>query len=91
MTKTLPPDTKVQSETLEEIAERITNDWLNDGLTGGGDLCDAILSALLNEREACAKVLESKELSDPSMFGPAYKNGWNDAVRRIAKAIREGR
>lgn len=51
--------TVTNSETLEQIADKIAADL---GYHGGTDnqaaLAEAILSALRNEREACAKVAE---------------------------------
>lgn len=78
-----PPDTKV--ETPEEIADRIIQRHTNDQgqwITTPSLVRMSILSALRNEREACAKVAETAFTE--------FQTGHN-AGKWIASAIREGR
>ena len=67
------------SETLEEIAERLA-ELAQDSIIAG-EVEQAILSALRNEREACAKIADSAFAE--------YQTGHN-AGKWIARAIREG-
>ena len=57
MTTTPPPDTKVQSETLEQIANRIATDEVLLSRRRQ-DLYFEILSALRNERARAAKLAD---------------------------------
>lgn len=68
------------SETLEEIAHKIVRRYLDD-YTNDHQLEQQIISALRNEREACAKIADSAF--------PEYQTGHN-AGKWIARAIREG-
>lgn len=84
---TPPPDTKVQSETLEQIAERVVDENLDTyhyAFTRKA-LMTAVLSALRNERERAAKITEDVL---PIGSDDCY---WCERVQKAAQAIREGR
>lgn len=88
------------SETLEEIAERIMQGYsIALSVTGKRGLKDAILFALRNERERCARVAEVKaaeygaESAKAEASPCAFPNLWTPRARAadaIAAAIRKG-
>lgn len=74
-----------QSETIEQIAERIAKEHVVGGFmlkTALKRCADDVLSALHNERERCAKVAETRFVEGDT--------GWR-CGKEIASAIREGR
>lgn len=75
----MPDEQVAQSETPEEIAERVTNEWYQTAGATAVTLADAILSALRNERERCALIAANH----------VSLTCW--CPERIATAIREGR
>lgn len=78
--QTLNTDTKVESETPEQIAAQIVAMYYPDD----DELEGAILSALRNEREACAKVADTIRRNSRTMTA-------RNTAMTIAVAIREGR
>lgn len=72
-----------QSETLEQIADRIAYKYL-DRTFGSAKLKSDILSALRNERERAAKLTEDIM---PIGADDCY---WCERVKKAARAIREG-
>lgn len=82
-------DTQVaQSETPEQIADRIARDWFpeHDRGTNRMALSNDILSALRNERNRCVKVAE-----DAYQRLDVLNAEGAEPMRAVLKAIREGR
>lgn len=89
-----------QTETLEDVAEQITNIPFNNPWTAN-QLKSAILSALHNERERALRIIDERvqqceahvALNDQQDREHGY-GCWRDianALRHAAAAIREGK
>lgn len=95
---TPPPETQIaESETLEQIAERIVLEVAaNPELVSYPDAGDrqlwyrAILQVLRNERERAAKVADRMRPSGGRMW-TEEQSACFEALTECAKAIREGR
>lgn len=74
-----PGDRSTKTETLEEIAERIA---YSEATSEPESLKADVLSALRNEREACAQVADEYQ---------SFGNGYKRIRAEIAAAIRKGR
>lgn len=80
--------TTEKTETLRDIAERISAEYGSEFELDRRELTNAIELALRNERERCAKVAEDP--ANISMVGGSTGDA-HGTSKRIAKAIREGK
>lgn len=91
---TQPPDKQPAAETLEQVAGRIVatlQERNNIILPDAGRLTESILSALRNERERCAKVLDKEIALLRSLRHPTSYAKWKrEELERLAEAIRGG-
>lgn len=86
----MTPETTSPQETIEEIAERITSEWLDQEDWTAGALSESIVTALRSRDERAAKIAESMRPAGGRMWTDE-QSACFDALTDCAAAIRQGK